>query len=229
MWGIKMRFPLFTPLDISTSTTLWPSVKTIILVPLWRPYPGPALRFCSNITGAPTFSVMAWGGMPEWQNWGNQLDMCWPYLHQQHCQQTDKFYLLQETCHDYFIDLSTLSFRGVSIALWETKYLSIYPFSSSGEKPCLLIHLLSQPKYSCGILTISSPISGCTGVVPLPSCSKYLQNQLHQVSASYWLSRSVAEFPPREKKNVCRLGQFYIDYYGKQQAGSDVDPLQKPQ
>ena len=50
----------------------------------------------------------------EWQNWGNQLDMWWPYLHQQHCQQTDKFYLLQETCHDcskYFTKSTSSSFN----------------------------------------------------------------------------------------------------------------------
>ena len=98
-----------------------------------------------------------------------------------------------------------------------------YPFSSSG-KPCLLVHLLSQISTLVG----SSPISGCTGC-SLPSCSKYFAKSTSSgfsliliVKFSCWISS-------QKKKNVCRLGQFYINYHGEQQVGFDVDLLQNPQ
>ena len=47
---------------------------------------------------------------------------------------TDRYVLYhpQETLplFHFIIMLSTLSFKGVSIALWEMKYLSMYPFPS---------------------------------------------------------------------------------------------------
>ena len=63
--GIKTDFPLLTPLAISTSKTFSPSFKIINLVPFHYPCPGPALKFLSNMTGAPTLSVIACGGIPE--------------------------------------------------------------------------------------------------------------------------------------------------------------------
>ena len=63
--GINTHFPLFTPVAISASITFSPSFNITILVPFRSPLPEPALRFHNNITGAPIFSVIACGGMPE--------------------------------------------------------------------------------------------------------------------------------------------------------------------
>ena len=63
--GINTHFPLLTPLAISTSRTLSPSFKITNHVPFLNPFPGPALRFYSKITGAPAFRVIEWGGIPD--------------------------------------------------------------------------------------------------------------------------------------------------------------------
>ena len=59
MQGINTNFPLFTLLAISASITLFPSCKIMSRVPFHSPLPGPALRFHNNMTGAPTFNVIA--------------------------------------------------------------------------------------------------------------------------------------------------------------------------
>ena len=63
--GIKTHFPLFTPLAISASMTQWPKRTTIIRVPLRKPFPGPACKLRSNITGLPILSSISWGGSPD--------------------------------------------------------------------------------------------------------------------------------------------------------------------
>ena len=69
--------------------------------------------------------------------------------------------------------LSTLSMSGVSISLWDTKYLSVYIHLPVEYTLLSIRSSVESTKYSWGTLTISSPISGCTAVIQLPSSSKY--------------------------------------------------------
>ena len=63
--GISKHLPLPTPLAISTSKTFSPSFKMINCVPFLNSLLRLAHKFLNRITGAPTFSDIAWGGISE--------------------------------------------------------------------------------------------------------------------------------------------------------------------
>ena len=65
MQGSSTHVPLFTPLQISASMMQFPRYLIIICVPLWSPFPGPALKLRRRITGQLTLSCIECGGSPD--------------------------------------------------------------------------------------------------------------------------------------------------------------------